>query len=582
MALLSSCWLIIESIIIQDSFLKWTYMKVYVNPVFLFLCQVLLWLSMLYLWLLRHFRLFYDTVLWILAMFHKQLIRFVLFIRRDATRVESRQVVDIVNMEISRKVHSFAPVFYSHNFFITASNKSKVIWVQENEILEEEEEEEEENEAFEECEEDGAAVQLLEEDDDAIYEKNMKKDLELECRTSEENGIEEEESSTVDDGEDDNAIDEKNMDKDLEPECRTSEENGIEEEESSSVDDGEDTVTLSNKLSTIDTGQMNSSTDSDDQSSPFSDLAVRDPIDENDEVYEQYSKRMRWYDILNQDRTLGLSMIMNQKTARNLNSSSWDKTAEKRLRESVERDLELVYVAQSCLSWEALRHQYMKIREMAESADSGGGFSSDLCGDLQRFQVLLERFLEDERCDRRRRRRRVMRFVQRRFELMSFFQVPKISGHRREGGKGGGVGAGEALRAIERCTQVFHEFVKSDVQKPCWWGLHVPSRVEVEDPRDIKLFLSLSDSLHKEQLLKKKKKNTQQGKNKSTMGGFGEQQEEMMMMEIELKIVRRVLQMPLISSSHLKWCQHKLDSIHFNDANINYSSSLSPFLFPSS
>lgn len=51
MALLTSCWFIIASIIIPDGFLKWFYLSFYIHPLFLFFCQVFLWLRLLKKWL---------------------------------------------------------------------------------------------------------------------------------------------------------------------------------------------------------------------------------------------------------------------------------------------------------------------------------------------------------------------------------------------------------------------------------------------------------------------------------------------------------------------------------------------------
>jgi hypothetical protein len=143
---------------------------------------------------------------------------------------------------------------------------------------------------------------------------------------------------------------------------------------------------------------------------------------EDDHVYKKYCERMRWYDILSRDRSYGLNVITNQLTASSL--SLWGKTAEKRIKQSMKKDLELVYVAQVCLSWEALQHQYILVRDSSNPADSRGRFDDDISREFQNFQVLLERFLEDERCEGKR----VLSFVQRRFELISFFQVPRLSG----------------------------------------------------------------------------------------------------------------------------------------------------------
>ncbi|KAF3608645.1 hypothetical protein DY000_02051724 [Brassica cretica] len=282
---------------------------------------------------------------------------------------------------------------------------------------------------------------------------------------------------------------------------------------------------------------------------------------------------------------------MNQEKASTL--SLWGITAEKRLKQSIEKDLELVYVAQSCLSWEALQHQYLIVRDRMKASDSkGGSYEDNISKEFQKFQVLLERFLEDERCEGKR----VLRFVQRRFELMSFFQVPRLSGYKRKGPQEGGRESNEkqVLKAIERCITVFYDFVKADTNKPLVWERLKISFVnsplmEVEDPRDIMLFLNLKNLLQKkEQSLKEaqgnKKKTWFKKKNKSPYMKEDETEKDensmlLTFIKIELKLVARVLQMSLVSSSHLKWCEDKLNNIDFNGGKFSRTSS--PILFPS-
>lgn len=105
---------------------------------------------------------------------------------------------------------------------------------------------------------------------------------------------------------------------------------------------------------------------------------------------------------------------------------SWSKLTKKRLLKSLESDFEMVYVAQSCLSWEALHYQYTKVKSLAESTSHHNGvFSGKVFSEFQKFQVLLERFLEDERCEGKR----IWNYVRGRFGLNSLLQVPQISGN---------------------------------------------------------------------------------------------------------------------------------------------------------
>ncbi|XP_010463564.1 PREDICTED: uncharacterized protein LOC104744243 isoform X1 [Camelina sativa] len=571
MAILSTCWLIIESIVIRDGFLRSSYLKLYMHPVVLFLCQLLIWLYLFFLWLLPCFQTLYNAFSSVLVTFSKLFTSFlrVIMVRREATcTIESRKEIKntLNNLELSRSIHNPIPAF-SFSFKYQVDTQLKVLLAQrEGKILEEDDDE-----------------------DDFFYEFDREDVVEL----PETEGEEEEVQDIVD------AI---NMEKNLEFEIQTTMPLDQEDEYSITSDEEEEDIINSD----VENDDLSSLAASDrDHPSPSStaslDSACQDSVvienqthrvvedDETDQVYKKYCERMRWYDILSRDRTYGLSVITNQMTASSLRS--WGETAEKRLKQSIEKDLELVYVAQSCLSWEALQHQYITVRNSSKPADSRGELHDVISREFQNFQVLLERFLEDERCQGKR----VLSFVQRRFELMSFFQVPRLSGYNREGPHEGEEERQDTqvLKAIERCIEVFYDFVNVDIKKPLMWerlkiSLTNSPLMELEDPRDFKLFLDLKNSHQKkEQLLKEiqgnKKKIWFKKKSSNMEEDKIEKDEHFMLVRfimIDLKLVSRVLHMSLVSSSHLKWCQHKLNNIHFNGDKI--SRTFSPILFPSS
>lgn len=102
----------------------------------------------------------------------------------------------------------------------------------------------------------------------------------------------------------------------------------------------------------------------------------------------------------------------------------WSKTTKRRLLGSVESDFEMVYVAQACLSWEALHHQYRKVKEIEFCSSENNIFCSNVFAEFQKFRVLLERFMENEHSEGTR----VLNFVQGRFSFKSLLQVPEFSG----------------------------------------------------------------------------------------------------------------------------------------------------------
>ena len=86
-------------------------------------------------------------------------------------------------------------------------------------------------------------------------------------------------------------------------------------------------------------------------------------------------------------------------------------------------DLEVVYVGQMCLSWEILHWQYEKALELWES-DPYGLVYNEVAGEFQQFQVILQRFIENELFQGPR----VENYVKNRCVMRNFLQVPVIRG----------------------------------------------------------------------------------------------------------------------------------------------------------
>ncbi|CAK7327975.1 unnamed protein product [Dovyalis caffra] len=63
------------------------------------------------------------------------------------------------------------------------------------------------------------------------------------------------------------------------------------------------------------------------------------------------------------------------------------KMDKRKLLKSLESDFELVYVAQSCLSWAALHHRYRKVEALASSSSQNGAVYDNVAGEFQKFQM---------------------------------------------------------------------------------------------------------------------------------------------------------------------------------------------------
>lgn len=87
-------------------------------------------------------------------------------------------------------------------------------------------------------------------------------------------------------------------------------------------------------------------------------------------------------------------------------------------------DLEMVYVGQLCLSWEFLQWQYEKAFELWESDPYGLRQYNEVAGEFQQFQVLMQRFIENEPFQGPR----VENYVKNRCLMRNLLQVPVIRG----------------------------------------------------------------------------------------------------------------------------------------------------------
>ncbi|XP_048128935.1 uncharacterized protein LOC115727180 isoform X2 [Rhodamnia argentea] len=308
---------------------------------------------------------------------------------------------------------------------------------------------------------------------------------------------------------------------------------------------------------------------------------------EADPFYGTYAERMGWFDILNHERTCGISAMLQKETGtagsplQSIESANFTipqfsltKLLKHRLLRSLQGDFELVYVAQACLSWEALNHHHQKVQDLAQSPTSSLQSASvshhNLVGEFQKFQVLLERFLEDERCEGKR----CWKYVQARFSLKSLLQVPELTAGRRVGAEEAAMDLKPVSKAIEKCIRAFYIFVKTDHDNDkTWWKLKSSlwSYSPVEDPRDIQLLADLNQTHRKKTLGLKDLQGKKRCwlKKRTEIGPLEEsQRKEILLTLVDLSLVSRVLHMSTISSSQLKWCQTKLDSISFREGRL--------------
>ncbi|XVF60543.1 hypothetical protein PTKIN_Ptkin08bG0056200 [Pterospermum kingtungense] len=530
MAVFASCWLIIGSIVIPDGyFLKWFYLSFYIHPAFLFACQIFLWLKLLNRYISAIF-IYPSRLVCFLCLYVYKVCRYCIIYIFSLFRIINLQVVEEVdsNLELVKKPAGTLEAVgnvVGQNQLVGLSICSRTLPM--NKVVELQRHEfEEVNEILP-----GRENSSLED-----WSFRLHRDLSAEEYAS---------SSRISSPSMDEAylneysplfssLSSPYMKQHSLPACSSSYPVSERELTTTAGDDGE-----------------------------------------SEEFYKKYSERMGWFDMLNYERTCGISSILNKELgiSRSLESIkakdlsipyiSMSKMDKKKLLRSLQSDFELVYVAQSCLTWEALHHQYRKVKFLIFS---NALFSYNVAGDFQNFQVLLERFLEEERyCYLGNR---AWKYVQARFASKSLLQVPKVTSffeEQMEGIKAETVHAKEVLKAIEKCIHAFGKFVTTD-RKKTWWKFRSSlwSFPPVEDPRDLELLADLTRTLQKKELWLK----DTQGKqrcwfNKAVNLVEESQKEAILFTTIEMKLVSRVIQMSIVSSSQLKWCQEKLNNIKF-------------------
>ncbi|GMI94021.1 hypothetical protein HRI_003071400 [Hibiscus trionum] len=318
-------------------------------------------------------------------------------------------------------------------------------------------------------------------------------------------------------------------------------------------------------------------------------IATAKDEDESEVFYQKYSERMRWFDVLNHDRTQGIGAILNMEMGSpsslekiklkdlTIPYISWSNHDKKKLLKSLQSDFELVYVAQSCLTWEALHHQYRKVKFLCFTNCL---FADNLAKDFETFQVLIERFLDEERY--LYKGKRAWNYVQARHASKTLLQVPKVTGYLEEEKEGETVDAKDMLKAIEKCIKAFGKFITKERNKS-WWKFNTSlgTYPPMENPRDLQLLADLTTTLAKKEVWLKDLQGKQKCWFNKVVKPMEESQKEAMLFTIiEMKLISRVLQMSIVSSSQLKWCQQKLNNIQFQRGRL-FRTATGP-LFPSS
>ncbi|XP_057981196.1 uncharacterized protein LOC131166627 isoform X1 [Malania oleifera] len=326
-----------------------------------------------------------------------------------------------------------------------------------------------------------------------------------------------------------------------------------------------------------------------------------DRMDELFKFYKSYTERMRKLDILNYQKMYAvgflqlkdpLQSVSSRKSAGPAITAFFSQNFQRFKRKKIECDpmmrfieelycdLEVVYVGHLCLSWEFLHWQYEKALELWESDPQGIRQYNEVAGEFQQFQVLTQRFLENEPFQGPR----VQNYVKNRCVLRNLLQIPvlredglKKGRKTRKGPIGEGAITSDMLVEImEESIRIFWRFVRADKNT----SNVSPNKVELQDPKDSELLMDIISNLQKKE--KKLKELLRTGN--CILKKFQKHQEDgsdhvlYFFSEVDMKLVSRVLHMPRITTEQLVWCGNKLNKINFVNRRIHVEPSFT--LFP--
>ncbi|KAJ8544941.1 hypothetical protein K7X08_017524 [Anisodus acutangulus] len=251
----------------------------------------------------------------------------------------------------------------------------------------------------------------------------------------------------------------------------------------------------------------------------------------------------------------------------------------------LQSDLEVIYVGQMCLSWEFLHWQYGKALSLWDSDPRGTRTYNEVAGEFQQFQVLLQRFIENEPFQGPR----VQYYIKGRYDLRNLLQVPVIREERiKDKNKASGrekdeyyVTSDMLVKILEESIRIFWQFVRADrgcsrVMVKSQKGIHQ----ELKAPGDLDLLMEVKRSLEKKE---KKLKDALRGEC-CILKRFKKYKEDdsdhvhYFFSQVDMKLVARVLNMSRLTTDQLVWCHNKLGRISFVHRKIHADPSF--LLFP--
>ncbi|XP_023002241.1 uncharacterized protein LOC111496143 isoform X2 [Cucurbita maxima] len=241
------------------------------------------------------------------------------------------------------------------------------------------------------------------------------------------------------------------------------------------------------------------------------------------------------------------------------------------------QELEAAYVAQICWTWEALNWNYNNFvnKKLGSNCktDLDTGCPAKLAQQFQQFQVLLQRYIENEPYDHGRRPEIYARM---RRLAPNLLQVPEfIDEEQKEDGSR--ISSHSFQMIMEEGIRTYMNFLKADKEKPSQIVASFFKRKNKGsvDPNLLQLMNKVNQKKTKK--LKHLRRAGKCLRRKRKMGV--EEEMEILMGLIDLKVVSRVLRSAdIINEQQLHWCEAKMRKVRILDGKLHRDSS--PIFFP--
>ncbi|XP_073272396.1 uncharacterized protein [Primulina huaijiensis] len=327
-------------------------------------------------------------------------------------------------------------------------------------------------------------------------------------------------------------------------------------------------------------------------------------IGELHKFFKSYGERMRKFDILKYQKMYAIGFLQlkdplhsippSPPTLKSLvtqNLWRWKHNIHgsdpmKKFINELHGDIEVVYVGQICLSWEFLHWQYEKALDLWDSDPRRSRRYNQVAEEFQQFQVLIQRFIEDEPFHGPR----VHSYVQNRCVLRNLLQVPLIREDKMkdktESEKNDildeyGVTSGMLAEIVEESIRLFWRFIGAD--KDCNVASIKKMAQQVSNSEDNKLLLHLKKDLLKKErrikdilrsencILRRFHRSTDEDECDEVLYFFS---------QVDMKLVCRVLSMSRVTRDQLVWCHNKLSRISFVNRRKMHVQPAAFLLFP--